>query len=94
MTNFRKILLAAAIAAAVTVPVGAVYAADGTGTGSRGPTSGMMSRDHMDPADCQQDHAAYQAQTGQRHGSMSGMQDHADMNHGAMHDGTGPASGT
>jgi hypothetical protein len=95
MTKLRKSLLAVAIAAAVTVPVGVgvAYAADGTGTGP-GPAAGMTSGQHMDPADCQKDHAAHQAQMDQHHGDMAGRQDHTGMIHGAMHDGTGTTSGS
>ncbi len=93
MTKLRKSLLAVAIATAVTVPVGVAYAADGTGTGP-GPAAGMTSGQHMDPGDCPKDYAAHQAQKGQHHGDMTGMQDHTGMNHGAMHDGTGTKSGT
>jgi hypothetical protein len=92
MTKLRKSLLAVAIAAAVTVPVGVAYAADGTGAGP-GPAAGMTSGPRMDPADCQKDHAAHQAQMGQHSGAMSGMRDHPGMNDGAMHDGTGSMSG-
>lgn len=94
MTKLRKSLLAVAIAAAVTVPIGVGVAyADGAGSGP-GPGTRMTSGRHMDPADCQENHAAHQAQMGQYHGDMTGMRDHTGMDQGAMHGGTGTTSGT
>jgi|GEM_PF-6492467 hypothetical protein len=89
MTRTRKILLAVAIATAATVPAGIAYAADGT---SPGP--GVMSGQHQDPADCQKDHAAHQAQMGQHGADMGAMRDGNGMNQSAMHDGTGSTPGT
>ncbi len=89
MTKTRKILLAVAIATAAVVPAGVAYAADGTGPGPE-----VMSGQHRDPADCQGNHAAHQAQMGQGGVDMDATRGAHGMNHTAMHGAMGAASGS